>query len=149
MELLRNPATAMVAELTGANILRGTATPIPSGSRVLLDGGGELRSDTHASGVVQIAVQPWAFTLTQPDACPLTDRVVEVRRDRGALVVRLTRLTVELRASPNGHAVVAENAIVGIRANPHDVRVLAADPAEPESLERGTPRSGDGGCGQA
>jgi molybdate transport system ATP-binding protein len=130
-ELQRSPATATVAELTGANVLTGTATPIASGSHVLLDGGGELHSDQPASGVVRVAVQPWAFTLTEPDASPLTDRVVDVRHDRGTLVIRLTRLTVHLRDSDNGEVVVAEDAIVGLRAEPHHVRVLAPDLSAP------------------
>ncbi len=130
-ELQRNPTNAMVAELTGANILHGTATPSPSGSNVLLDGGGELRSDIPATGVVALAVQPWALTLTEPHASSLTDRVVSVRQDRGTLVVRLTRLTVHIPVRPNGQAAVAENAIVGLRADPHDVYVLPGDPGTP------------------
>ncbi|HEX3875118.1 MAG TPA: ATP-binding cassette domain-containing protein, partial [Solirubrobacteraceae bacterium] len=39
-ELLRNPATATVAALTGANVLDGTATPARYGSTVRLPGGG-------------------------------------------------------------------------------------------------------------
>ena len=130
-ELQRSPATPMVAELTGANILHGTATLIQSGSKVLLDGGGELRSDAPASGVVALAVQPWALTLTEPRASSLTDRVISVRQDRGTLVVRLTRLTVHIPVSPDAQAAVAENAIVGLRADPHDVHVLPTDPAGP------------------
>ena len=45
-ELLRNPATATVAALTGANVLDGTATPAGLGSTVALPGGGELASST-------------------------------------------------------------------------------------------------------
>jgi molybdate transport system ATP-binding protein len=128
-ELQRKPANAMIAELTGANILHGIATPIPSGSSVLLDGGGELRSDTPATGVVAVAVQPWALRLTEPDAASLTDRVVDVRQDRGTLTVRLTRLSVHVPVSPDGGTAVAENAIVGVHADPRYVCVLATDAA--------------------
>lgn len=124
-ELQRNPATAMVAEVTGANILRGTAIPGSAGSRVLLDGGGELRSDTAARGIVDVAVQPWAFTVTAPEASPLTDRIVDVREDGDTLVIRLTRITVEIPAGRNAAGLFAENEIVGVRADPRDVRVLA------------------------
>ncbi len=123
-ELQRNPATAMVAELTGANILRGTAVPAGPGSRVLLDGGGELWSEHPASGLVDVAVQPWAFTLTEPDAGTLTERVVDVREDGDVLVIRLTRLTVQLRVGADGRGLLAQNALVGVRADPQDVRVL-------------------------
>jgi molybdate transport system ATP-binding protein len=130
-ELQRNPVNAAVAALTGANVLHGTATPTQSGSSVLLDGGGELRSDTRASGVVALAVQPWALTLTGPEGSSLTDRVVDVRQDRGVLVIRLTRLTVHVPAGPNGTATVPKNAVVGVRASPHDVCVLPLAPGTP------------------
>lgn len=126
-ELERNPASTTVAALTGANIVHGTATRTSSGSCVLLDGGGELLSDTPASGAVAVAVQPWALTLTEPDASPLTDRILDVRQDRGMLVIRLTRLTVHLPVGPNGTPTLAKDSIVGVRAAPRDVCVLAAD----------------------
>ena len=45
-ELFERPANAMVAELTGANVLHGDATPTSSGSLIRLDGGGELACST-------------------------------------------------------------------------------------------------------
>ena len=126
-EVLTNPADATVAALTGANVLRGVATSTPTRSIVLLDGGGELDTDTHANGVVDIAVHPWALELTAPDASRLTDRIVSLRRDRGTLVINLTRLTVHTPASPNGPPPITENTIVGLRAAPRDVRVLPSN----------------------
>ena len=125
-ELQRNPATAKVAELTGANILRGTAVPIDDGTRVLLDGGGELTSDSHATGLVDVAVQPWALRITEPVAGRFTDRVVDVREDGDTLVVRLTRVTVQLRAGADGRGLAAQGAIVGVGADPRDVHVIDA-----------------------
>jgi molybdate transport system ATP-binding protein len=130
-ELERNPASVMVAALTGANILHGVATRTQSGSRVLLDGGGELLTDTPATGVVALAVQPWALTLSDRNASPLTDRVLDVREDRGTIVIRLTRLTVHIPASAGGAPSVTKNALVGLRAAPHRVRVLPPDSGRP------------------
>jgi molybdate transport system ATP-binding protein len=124
-ELQRNPANALVAALTGANVLRGTATPTPTGSAIRLDGGGELHSDAPASGAVSLSVQPWAFELTDPHAGSVNDRVISVRLDRSTLVVRLTRLTVHVPAARNGQPRPVQDELVGLRAAPGQVRVLA------------------------
>ena len=94
-ELLAAPASVMVAALTGANILQGTATPTPSGSTVHLQGGGELESATPARGPVHVAVHPWQLGLADADACSLTDTVVSVHHERGGLTIRLTRFTIQ------------------------------------------------------
>ena len=122
-ELMAQPSSVLVAALTGANIMSGTATPARFGSIVRLNGGGELRSATSAEGGVQVAVHPWSLELTDPQASPLTDTVVSVHPDRGALVVRLTRFTVHVPS--NGHAPVLAGSTVGLRAAPEDVRVLS------------------------
>jgi ABC-type sulfate/molybdate transport systems ATPase subunit len=59
-ELVRAPADAFVAALTGANVLRGHARALAGGgSEVALDGGGVVRSADRADGPVAVAVQPW------------------------------------------------------------------------------------------
>jgi molybdate transport system ATP-binding protein len=123
-ELQRKPANALVAALTGANVLQGTATPTPTGSAIRLDGGGELHSDAPASGAVSLSVQPWAFELTDPHAGSVTDRVISVRQDRSTLVVRLTRLTVHVPAAYNGQPRPVQDELVGLTAAPGQVRVL-------------------------
>ena len=125
-DLLAEPQSVLVAALTGANILEGTAEPARFGSIVRLSGGGELRSSTPARGGVQVAVHPWALELTDPDSSPLTDIVMSVHPERGALVIRLARFTVHVHA--NGHAPISEGALVGLRAAPQDVRVLRVSP---------------------
>ena len=117
-ELLAAPANVMVAALTGANILEGTATPTPSGSTVRLHGGGELRSAAPASGAVHVAIHPWQLALADPNACGLTDTVLGVHHDRGALTIRLSRFTIQTPASDNGQPPVTEGTIVGVRATP-------------------------------
>ncbi|HWF50916.1 MAG TPA: ABC transporter ATP-binding protein [Solirubrobacteraceae bacterium] len=123
-ELLRSPASPMVAALTGANVIEGVAVPAGSGSTVRLKGGGELVSATRADGPVEIAVQPWEFELIDPRASSLTDTVTSVRPDRRGVLVRLTRFTVQL---PHGESTRPEPSdTVGLRAAPENVRVLAA-----------------------
>jgi ABC-type sulfate/molybdate transport systems ATPase subunit len=124
-ELIREPASPLVARLSGANILPGTARPAGAGSVVQLDGGGELRSSLSASGRVEVAVQPWAVKITDPQGSSLTDTVISVRPERGVLVVRLSRLTARVRAADNGRVLVEEGSVVGVSVAPRDVRVLA------------------------
>jgi ABC-type sulfate/molybdate transport systems ATPase subunit len=126
-DLLRSPATAMVAALTGANILQGDATPVGPGSVVHVSGGGEFASVVPAHGLVNIAVYPWELELCDPASSRLSDRVVSVRSDHGGLLIRLTRLTVRVPAPANGSIPYAPGTMVGVRAAPADVRVLGPD----------------------
>jgi hypothetical protein len=118
----------MVAALTGANILEGNATTTHSGSTVRLSGGGVLESATQASGRVHVAVHPWQLALADPSACGLVDTVLSVRRDRGGLMIRLTRFTIQAPGGDNGHTQITEGSIVGLRAAPNDVHVLQPRP---------------------
>ncbi len=127
--LLRAPANALVAELTGANVLTGTAVRSAAGSTVRISGGGELVSDARAAGPVQIAVYPWELTLTDPRDCSLVDTILDVREDRGVLLVRLARFTVRTQLPANGGPTLAAGVIVGLRAAARDVRVLRDPPA--------------------
>jgi molybdate transport system ATP-binding protein len=129
-DLFSRPASAMVAALTGANVIDGTAEPAPAGSTVWLSGGGELSSATPAEGAVQVAVYPWALELTDPHASTLTDTVVSVHQDRGTLVMRLTRFTVHATPGSNGAMAVTVGSTVGLRAAPRDVRVLPPSAAQ-------------------
>jgi molybdate transport system ATP-binding protein len=123
-ELLRNPATATVAALTGANVLDGTATPATVGSTVALPGGGQLASSTPAHGPVRIAIHPWEVELTDPESSVLTDDVLSVLPRRGALLVRLSRFRVEVATDRTGELALAVGSRVGLRIAPADVRVL-------------------------
>jgi ABC-type sulfate/molybdate transport systems ATPase subunit len=131
-ELIGNPATVMVAALTGANVVAGTAVSEPSGSTVHLDGGGELSSAVAAHGPVQVAVHPWALELTGADAAQLTDSVVSVHQGRDGLVIRLARFIVHVPPGANGRAPLSPGATVGLRADPQHVRVLTGGGAEGE-----------------
>jgi molybdate transport system ATP-binding protein len=126
--LLRRPVNAMVANLTGANVVDGHATPTGSGSVVRVSGGGELASSASASGPVQIAVHPWELELADTEACTLTDDVISVRHDRGALFIRLTRFSIQVHPQTDDLPEIREGAAVGLRAAPTNVRVLPLRP---------------------
>jgi molybdate transport system ATP-binding protein len=125
-ELLRSPATAKVAALTGANVVEGIAIPADSGSTVFLEGGGELLSSASAQGPVTVVIHPWELELIDPARGGLTDTVIGIRHERGRVLIRLSRLTVQAAVSENGCLPVAEGQAVGVRADPAHVRVLPA-----------------------
>jgi molybdate transport system ATP-binding protein len=67
-ELAARPASAFVADFTGAVVLTGTARgPIGGLTRIELDGGGEVAATEHAEGPVAVSVYPWEITLLSAD----------------------------------------------------------------------------------
>jgi molybdate transport system ATP-binding protein len=68
-ELAASPATAFVADFTGAVVLTGTARA-PGGELTIvdLDGGGIASSTDRGSGRVALSVYPWEITISRPDA---------------------------------------------------------------------------------
>jgi len=71
-ELAAAPASAFVADLTGAVVLRGRAQAGPDGlTRVALDGGGEVVALAPARGAVAVSVHPWEIAL-EPAGTPPT-----------------------------------------------------------------------------
>ncbi|HKG04374.1 MAG TPA: ATP-binding cassette domain-containing protein [Conexibacter sp.] len=63
-ELAAAPASAFVADLTGAVVLRGQARRDAEGlTRVVLDGGGEVLALAPAVGEVAVSVHPWEISL--------------------------------------------------------------------------------------
>jgi ABC-type sulfate/molybdate transport systems ATPase subunit len=127
--VLRHPGGAVVAALTGANILRGTATPVAGGARIEIDGGGHLNSEMTGAGRVELAVHPWTLRLIPTAQASLTDTILTARQHAGTLVLRLTRLTVELSAERAAGLTLEPGTLVGVDVAPADVRVLG--PAEP------------------
>jgi molybdate transport system ATP-binding protein len=68
-ELAARPASAFVADFTGAIVLRGTARVQAGGlTRIELDGGGVVTAAAPAEGRVAASVYPWEITLLAPDA---------------------------------------------------------------------------------
>jgi ABC-type sulfate/molybdate transport systems ATPase subunit len=122
-ELMRRPTGATVAALTGANVLAGSATPAPGGSRIALAGGGQLMSSARAEGPVVLAVAPWELELCEAETGSLADTVRAVSHDEGRLVVRLERFTVH--ADPGSAAAnLCSGQRIGLRANPDAVLVV-------------------------
>jgi molybdate transport system ATP-binding protein len=69
-ELSARPATAFVADFTGAVVLTGVASAGADGvTAVALDAGGTVVSTDAASGPVAASVYPWEIVL-EPDASP-------------------------------------------------------------------------------
>jgi molybdate transport system ATP-binding protein len=63
-QLAARPASAFVADLTGAVVLTGHASSGPSGlTAVALDGGGQVFSTDEAEGAVGVSVHPWDIAL--------------------------------------------------------------------------------------
>ena len=66
-ELAAAPASAFVADFTGAVVLRGMARRDDDGlTRVALDGGGEVVALGSAEGEVAVSVHPWEIALEPP-----------------------------------------------------------------------------------
>ncbi len=65
-ELVGSPNDSFVASFTGANLLRGIASPGRDGlTEIALDGGGALWTTEQGSGRVAVAVYPWEVSLSR------------------------------------------------------------------------------------
>jgi molybdate transport system ATP-binding protein len=63
-QLAAQPASAFVADLTGAVVLTGYAFAAADGlTEVELDGGGHVMSTDRAAGTVGVSVHPWDIAL--------------------------------------------------------------------------------------
>jgi molybdate transport system ATP-binding protein len=134
-QLLDRPADTTVAALTGANVLAGTATPTAGGSRIDLEGGGVLISTTPRHGPTSVAVQPWQLVPLPPERSELADTILSVRRDRGRLLVRCQRVTVDADPSQFEGLSLAPGNMLGLRADPEHVRVLDGPSHRPPAGE--------------
>ena len=68
-ELAASPASAFVADFTGAAVLTGTAREGPDGTTIVdLDGGGVAVSTDRRSGPVALSIHPWEIALEPADA---------------------------------------------------------------------------------
>jgi molybdopterin-binding protein len=79
-QLAAEPASAFVADLTGAVVLTGHARTAPSGlTEVVLDGGGRVFSTDAASGAVGVSVHPWEIGLSATEPAGSTNNHLSVR----------------------------------------------------------------------
>ncbi len=70
-ELAASPASAFVADFTGAVVLTGTARPGADGlTHVALDGGGTVASTQPGDGAIAISIYPWEITLAPNGTAP-------------------------------------------------------------------------------
>jgi molybdate transport system ATP-binding protein len=91
-ELASSPTSPFVAELTGACVLEGDASPGAAGLTVVdLRGGGTVVSTDAAAGPVSAIVRPWEVALERFDATPAAD-VGSSRNRIPARVVGMTPL---------------------------------------------------------
>ncbi len=89
VELAAAPASAFVADFTGASVLYGDASTGPDGlTTVALDGGGTLTSTDTASGRVAASVFPWDVALEPPR----TDHLGSAQNRVEAAVTSVTRI---------------------------------------------------------
>jgi molybdate transport system ATP-binding protein len=70
-ELAAAPASAFVADFSGATVLTGTAEPAADGlTLIALDGGGSVASVDAGRGPVAVSVYPWEIALDAPETEP-------------------------------------------------------------------------------
>ena len=67
-DVAARPASAFVADFSGAVVLAGIARPLEDVTCVDLDGGGRVLSTVDATGRVVASVYPWEITLEPPGA---------------------------------------------------------------------------------
>jgi molybdate transport system ATP-binding protein len=105
-ELAAQPASAFVADFTGAVVLSGIAHPAPGGlTRIELDGGGEAVATDPAEGRVAVSVYPWEITLLSADVPAAGSAQNRLRARVTSIVTVGNRARVGLQA---GQPLVAE-----------------------------------------
>lgn len=127
-ELLDAPASAIVAQHIGANVLDGFASSNGDGSVIHLVGGGALTTTMQAQGAVRVVVHPWKLHVEEPAQSDLVDTVVDFHRDRFGIAVRLTRFVVHLPAEDPIASTLQRGSTIGLRTSPEHVRVLPDSP---------------------
>lgn len=121
-ELAATPASAFVADFTGAVVLTGTARAGADGlTHVELDGGGEIASSDVRTGAVAVTVYPWEIALGPAGA----ERTGSAQNRLDARVVSVTtignRARIGLAAGQPLSAEVTPAAVeaLGLRAGVH------------------------------
>ena len=117
-ELVGSPSDSFVASFTGANLLRGIASPGRDGlTEIALDGGGSLWTTDPGSGRVAVAVYPWEVSLSRD--VPNDSAVNHVRAPVSSIVplgnrvrVRVGPLTAEVTTSSIARLALGEGDVV-------------------------------------
>ena len=124
--LAARPASAFVADFTGAVVLTGAARPRPDGggTDVVLDGGGgTVMSTDDASGPVALSVHPWEIALEPDEAGAATGASARNR----------------LRCQVESVTAIGSRARIGLLAGQPLAAEVTTDSAERLALEPGTP----------
>src|SRR3954454_5256053 len=118
-QLAAQPASAFVADLTGAIVLTGNASDGPAGlTAVALDGGGQVFTTDAGQGAVGVSVHPWDIALAEGEPGGSTNN--------------------HLRARVESVTTIGNRARVGLHASqPLAVEITAAS-AERLQLRRGS-----------
>ena len=93
-ELAAAPASAFVADFTGAVVLTGTARARDGLTVIALDGGGTVFSTEPGEGPVAVSVYPWEIALAPPD----TARIGSAQNHLDVRVVSVTAVGSRVRA---------------------------------------------------
>jgi molybdate transport system ATP-binding protein len=93
-ELAAAPASAFVADFTGAVVLTGTARAVDGLTCVELDGGGTVFSTEPGAGPVAVSVYPWEIALAPPGS----ERAGSAQNHLPVRVVSVTAVGTRVRA---------------------------------------------------
>jgi molybdate transport system ATP-binding protein len=93
-ELAATPASAFVADFTGAVVLTGTARGVDGLTCVELDGGGTVFSTEPGAGPVAVSVYPWEIALAPPGS----ERAGSAQNHLPVRVVSVTAVGTRVRA---------------------------------------------------
>jgi molybdate transport system ATP-binding protein len=125
-ELAAAPASAFVADFTGAVVLTGVAREGPDGTTLVdLDGGGQATSTDRRTGPVALSVHPWEISLEPPG--PHVAGSAQNRLDAEVITVTAigNRVRVGLAATQPLVAEVTSTAVGGMHLEA-GVRVAAS-----------------------
>jgi molybdate transport system ATP-binding protein len=118
-ELAASPASAFVADFTGASVLLGEALDAADGlAEIRLDGGGTVFSTDGARGLVAASVQPWDVSLEPAGERPHGSAQNWVRGRVIGLVPLGSRVRVALETPQLLTAEVTEPAVRTLRLAP-------------------------------
>jgi molybdate transport system ATP-binding protein len=125
-ELAAAPASAFVADFTGAVVLTGVAREGPGGLTVVdLDGGGRATSTDRRTGPVALSVHPWEIALEPAGAQAEGSAQNHVQAEVLTVTEVGNRVRVGLAAGQPLVAEVTRAAVGGLRLEP-GVRVTAS-----------------------
>jgi molybdate transport system ATP-binding protein len=128
-QLAAEPASAFVADFTGAVVMTGEAEPGAEGlTMVALDGGGTVVTTDSATGPVGVSVYPWEISLEPALVSPAGSAQNHVRARVASLTPLGNRVRVGLTAAQplTAEITAASAARLGLKAGDHVVATWKA-----------------------